>query len=133
MKQLKKEFDFCKMPKEMYIKLVKLAFDGFLVEAEVEAEEEDFKKSDWEKLFAKYPIEDWLDSDEEKAYFESLPDKLTVYRVEDRGIVYWSTDYWHACVITEEEGFNLEYKEIMKKDILYAKVDDLYCEVLILL
>lgn len=99
------------------------------------AEHDDY---DWKDLFEKYSAEDWITKDEEKRFYESLPDEITVYRggTSPEGIS-WTTNYFVAryfaydCLQYRGKDTDIFKKTIKKSDIRAVLMDMDECEVIL--
>ena len=115
--------DWDSLTKDSYISLVKFAYQnpGAILMIGFDEHTFDYETTDWKTLFSKYPISDWLTTNEEKEFYNKLPKQITVYRTatEDNkdGISYTTNKLVANYFLTESDYYKNKDAQIYTKTI----------------
>lgn len=114
--------DWDSLPKEEYISTVKFAYQHptALLFIGMEEYSFDYDSTDWKTLFSKYTTEDWIETEEEKAFYDNLDYMMLVYRTateENKDGLSYTTNRAVAKYFLEKSYY---YKD--KKAKIWEKV-----------
>lgn len=109
-----------KLNKNDYIRFVKFTYQhpGCCLMIDFEEYEPCYEKINWKKLFSKYPLEDWITTEQEKSFYNKLSDELTVYRADneyDENKLSWTLNEDIARYFVREHNYTNIYKRIVNK------------------
>lgn len=109
-----------KLDKNDYIRFVKSSYQhpGCCLMIDFEEYEPCYEKINWKKLFSKYPLEDWIITEQEKSFYNKLTNELTVYRADneyDENKLSWTLNENIARYFAREHSYTNIYKRVVDK------------------
>lgn len=127
--------DWDSLSKEDYISTVKFAYQHPAATIFIDFDEYtyDYDSTDWKALFSKYSTEDWITTDDERAFYNSLDDMTLVYRTateENKNGLSYTTNKAVANYFKNDsiyyKGKNTKiYERVIKKSDVRAVLLDM--------